>query len=135
MNHKLTNVRWAEVGNEPNGTATGVTLEAINILYRALNAQLVARGLRDDIQLMAAASSRRSNTGTRSHYEWLKWIGANMNDVVDAYAEHVYWWYDKPGRLETGCATSTTSRAKVLPEARKPMYMIEYGIRWLHHVP
>jgi hypothetical protein len=44
--HGFTNVRWVEVGNEPNDPNGSVTLDQYNALYRALNAQLVARGLR-----------------------------------------------------------------------------------------
>jgi hypothetical protein len=135
-NHGLTSVRWAEVGNEPNGADGGVTLDEYNVLYRTLHAQLVTRGLRDQIHLMGGGLVERSNRGTRSHYEWLKWIGANMNDVVDAYAEHVYWWYDKPGRLDYRLRDVFNLATKVLPpEQQKPMYLMEFGIRGLNTCP
>jgi len=93
----LTNVRWAEVGNEPN-SGGGITLAQYNVLYRALNAQLVARGLRDQIHLMGGGLVESGAAG--NHRTWLKYIAENMGDIVDAYAEHIYWWYDVPGRLE-----------------------------------
>ena len=40
----LTNVRWAAIGNEPNTTTLPLT--TYEALYRALDAQLVARGHR-----------------------------------------------------------------------------------------
>ena len=46
-----TNVRWVTVANEPN-TAAALTLPEYEALYRALDAELVARGLRDHIKLM-----------------------------------------------------------------------------------
>jgi hypothetical protein len=53
-----------------------------------------------------------------------------MNDVVDAYAEHVYWWYDKPGRLDYRLRDVFNLATKELPaEQRKPVYMMEFGIR------
>jgi hypothetical protein len=127
-NHGLTNVRWAEVGNEPNDPNGAVTLEQYNTLYRALDAELVARGLRDQIHLMGGGLVE--NPGPKSHYIWLKWIAQNMGDVVDAYAEHVYWWYDKPGRLEFRLRDIRRLVTEELPESqRKPMYLMEFGIR------
>jgi hypothetical protein len=137
--HGLTNVRWAEVGNEPNSpcmrpAAQGgcpdpnqVTLEQYNALYRALHAQLLARGLRVQIQLMGGGLVE--SAGARHHYTWLKWIAQNMSDVVDAYAEHVYWTYDNSGRLEYRLR-DTYNLMKELPAAQqKPGYMMEFGIR------
>jgi hypothetical protein len=129
-NHHLTNVRWAEVGNEVNSAEPGTTLDEYNTLVRALDAQLVKRGLRNHIHLMGGGLIERSVAGRKSHYEWLKWIAANMSDVVDAYAEHVYWWYDKPGRLEYRLRDTYNLASRVLPpDQQKPMYMMEFGTR------
>jgi hypothetical protein len=126
--HGLTNIRWAEVGNEPNSPTGAVTLEQYDALYRALNAQLVARGLRDQIHLMGGGLIESS--GSRNHYIWMKWIAANMGDVVDAYAEHIYWWYDRPGRLEYRLRDTYNLMTKELPkEQQKPTYMMEFGMR------
>jgi hypothetical protein len=128
--HGLTNVRWAEVGNEPNGG--GVTLEQYDALYRALHAELVARGLRQQIQLMGGGLIENHPTGIpeRHHYTWMKWIAEHMSDVVDGYAEHVYWWYDRPGRLEYRLRDTYNLMTKELSAAqRKPDYMMEFGIR------
>jgi len=124
----LTNVGWAEVGNEPNAPGGAVTLEQYNALYRALHAQLVARGLRDQIQLMGGGLVESG--GARSHYDWMKWIAQNMGDIVDGYAEHVYWWYDVSGRLEYRLRDTYNLMRKELPAAQqKPEYMMEFGIR------
>jgi hypothetical protein len=124
----LTNVRWAEVGNEPNDPNGAVTLDQYNALYRALHAQLVARGLREQIHLMGGGLVESS--GAKNHYIWMKWIAQNMGDVVDAYAEHVYWWYDRPGRLEYRLRDTYNLMKNELPAAQqKPEYMMEFGIR------
>jgi hypothetical protein len=124
----LTNVRWAEAGNEPNEPGGAVTLDQYNALYRALNAQLVARGLRGQIQLMGGGLIESG--GARNHYDWMKWIAANMGDIVDGYAEHIYWWYDVPGRLEYRLRDVAHLMKDVLPpEQRKPTYMMEFGVR------
>jgi hypothetical protein len=128
--HGLDNVTWAEVGNEPNGPGGAVTLEQYNALVRALNAQLVARGLREHVHLMGGGLVENAGDPARNHYEWMKWIAANMGDVVDAYAEHVYWIYDDSGRLEYRLRDTAHVMNNVLPpEQRKPTYMMEYGIR------
>src|SRR5206468_2283199 len=129
-NHGLSNVRWAEVGNEPNSPTGTVTLDEYNALYRALNAQLVARGLRGQIQLMGGGLVENAGSATRNHYEWMKWIAANMGDVVDAYAEHVYWTYNDQGRLEYRLRDTYNLMRNVLPpEQQKPLYMMEFGTR------
>jgi len=128
--YRLTNVRWAEVGNEPN--SGGVTLEQYNALYRALHAELAARGLRDQIQLMGGGLVENHPAGIpdRHHYKWMKWIAENMSDVVDGYAEHVYWWYDRPGRLEYRLRDTYNLMHRELSAAqRKPDFMMEFGIR------
>jgi len=127
-NHGLTNVRWAEVGNEPNSGA--VTLDEYDALYRALNAQLVDRGLRGQIHLMGGGLVENAGSTTRNHYAWMQWIAANMGDVVDAYAEHIYWTYNDQGRLEYRLRDTYNLMRKVIPpEQRKPLYMMEFGIR------
>jgi hypothetical protein len=125
---RLTNVRWVEVGNEPNSPTGAVTLQQYNAMNRALHEELIARGLHDRIQLMGGGLIESG--GARHHYAWMKWIGANMNDVFDAYAQHVYWWYDTPGRFEYRLRDVAHLVNEVLPPSqRKPMYMMEYGVR------
>jgi hypothetical protein len=127
-NHGLTNVRWAEVGNEPNSPTGAVTLENYSALVRALDAQLVARGLRQQIRLMGGGLIE--SNGAKNHYEWMKEIAADIGHLFDGYAEHVYWWYDNPGRLEYRLRDTANLMNKELPaEQRKPTYMMEFGIR------
>jgi hypothetical protein len=126
-NHRLTNVRWAEVGNEPN-LGGGVTPEQYNVLYHALNTQLVARGLRDHIHLMGGGLVESGSGG--NHRTWMAYIATNMADLVDAYAEHIYWWYDSPGRLEYRLRDTYNLMTKELPAGQqKPQYMMEFGVR------
>jgi hypothetical protein len=126
----LTNVRWAEVANEPNGPGGAVTLDLYNRVARALNDQLVARGLRNQIHLMGGGLVESS--GDKHHYTWMRWIATNMSDVFDAYAQHIYWWYDEPGRFEyrlRDIAHLMTTDALIPKADQKPSYMMEFGIR------
>ena len=53
-----------------------------------------------------------------------------MGDVLDAYAEHVYWIYNDSGRLEYRLRDTSNLMNEVLPAGqRKPVYMMEFGIR------
>ena len=70
----LTNVRWVTVQNEPNTPGAALTLEQYNALYRALHAQLVARGLREHVKLMGGDLIESS--GARFHTIWWEYIGA-----------------------------------------------------------
>ena len=127
-NHRLTNVRWATVGNEPN--AGQVTLEQIYALNRALHAELVRRGLDGQIKLMGGGLVENAGNPARNHYVWMKAIAENLGDIIEGYAEHVYWNYDDPGRLEYRLRDTYNLMNNVLPEAlRKPTYMMEFGAR------
>jgi hypothetical protein len=127
-NHGLTNVRWAEVGNEPNSGA--VTFAEYDKLVRTLHDELVARGLREQIRLMGPGLVENAGNPARTHYVWMQWIAANMGDVFDAWSQHVYWFYNDTGRLEYRLRDAWHLHNEVLPpEQRKPTYMMEYGIR------
>ena len=130
-NHGLTNVRWAEVGNEPNsGGLANVSLAEYEVLVRTLDEQLRARGLSDHIQLMGPGLIENAGVPTRTHYVWMQWIAANMGDVLDAWGQHVYWFYNDTGRLEYRLRDIWHLLNEVIPpEQRKPTYMMEYGVR------
>ena len=136
-NHGLTNVRWAEVGNEPNsGGINNVQLGEYNEMVRNLHAELVALGLRDQIHLMGGGLVENANVPTRTHYVWMRWIAENMSDVLDAYAEHVYWTYDDSGRLEYRLRDTWHLMNEILsPAQRKPTFMMEFGIRGYNSCP
>ena len=131
VNHGLTNVRWAEVGNEPNsGGATAVSLAEYEALVRALDAEVEAHGLDDHLRLMGPGLVENAGVAARTHYEWMKWLATNMGDVLDAWGEHVYWIYNDAGRLEYRLRDTSYLMNEVLkPEQRKPIYMMEFGIR------
>ena len=97
---------------------------------RALDAELVARGLRDEIRLMGGGLVENAGNPARTHYAWMQWIAANMGDVFDGWAQHVYWAYNDTGRLEYRLRDAWHLQNEVLPpEQRKPTYMMEYGVR------
>jgi len=128
VNHGLTNVRWVEVGNEPNSGS--VSIPQYEALVRAMNTELVNRGLRDQIHIMGPGLVENGGNPARDHYAFLQTIATDLGGILDAYAEHVYWFYYDSGRLEYRLRDSWHLADEVLPpEQRKPLYMMEFGIR------
>ena len=94
-------------------------------LNRALDAQLVARGLREQIRMMGG------DLVSTSQRAWFAYIAANMNDLFDAYSVHVYWdYWNTPFFKETRLKDIRRIVTEELPaSARKPTYVMEFGVR------
>jgi len=120
-----SNVHWVTVGNEPNSTK--VTLDEYEKLCRALDRELRTRGLRGEIGLIGGDLVENGQIG---HRAWFDYMVANMNDVFDAWAEHIYWQWDNPFRMEERLKDVAYLVHQELPEAaRKPTFITEYGVR------
>jgi hypothetical protein len=126
----LTNVRWVTVQNEPNSTR--VTLAQYEALYRALDARLVALGLRGQIKLMGGdlVETGDGNVPNPDQHTWWDYMSQHMNDVLDAYSVHIYWNYWDIPRMEFRLKDVRQIVMEELPaEARKPIYVTEFGVR------
>jgi hypothetical protein len=127
-NRGLTNVRWITIGNEPNGGAMNLT--QYEALTRAISAQLVARGLRSQIGILGGDLVQNTEGTAAGHRAWFSYMIEHMNDVIDAWSEHIYWWYDKPFRMEERLKDVAYLVRQEIPEsARKPTFIMEYGVR------
>ncbi len=132
--HGLTNVHWVTVQNEPN--STGITLAQYNALYRALNAQLVARGLRDQIELMGGDLVEDGGGTVSDQRVWFHYMADHMNDILDAYSVHIYWNYWDIPRMEFRLKDVRQIVTEELPpDARKPTYITEFGVRGIRNFP
>lgn len=121
----FTNVRWVTIQNEPNSTL--VTLAQYEALNRAIHAHLVARGLRDQIGIMAGDLVESGGGG---HRVWMQYIAERMSDIVDAYSEHIYWNYWDIPRMEFRLRDVRKLMLEELPaNARKPVYIMEFAPR------
>jgi hypothetical protein len=126
-NRGYTNVRWVTIQNEPN-RAVNLTKDQYQALHRALHTELVARGLRNQIGIMVGDLVEADVNG--NHRDWMAYITANMLDIVDAYSEHIYWNYWDIPRMEFRLRDVHKLMFEELPpEARRPVYLIEYGVR------
>jgi hypothetical protein len=116
------------VANEPNSTT--LTLPQYEALYRALDAQLVARGLRGQIKLIGGDLVQNTEGTVGGHRAWFDYMTTHMNDIIDAWSEHIYWRYDQPWRMDERLKDVAYLVHEELPEAaRKPTFLMEYGVR------
>jgi len=130
---QFTNVRWVTIQNEPNTTA--VTQTQYNALYRALHAELVNRDLRDQIGLMGGDLVESSSVAGSNHRLWFQYMAQNMNDILDAYSVHIYWNYWDIPRMEYRLKSVRQIVTEELPpEARKPVYVTEFGVRGIQNI-
>jgi hypothetical protein len=121
-------VRWAEVANEPNGN--GITLVQYEAMIRALDARLRTDGVRDRVGLMGGDLVQNTEGTPTGHRAWFDYMVAHMNDVLDAWAEHIYWNWDQPRRMEERLKdVAHLTEQELPPEARKPTFIMEFGVR------
>ena len=115
--------------NEPNSTA--LTLEQYQALYRALHARLVARGLRDQIGLMGGDLSRR-----RQQRVWFQYMAtAHERHPRCLLGAHLLELLGHPA-MEFRLKDVRQIVTEELPaEARKPMFITEFGVRGIRNFP
>ena len=129
----LENVRWVTIQNEPNTAGIALTLAQYEALYRALDAELTARGLRDHVKLMGG--DLIEGAGARHHTIWFEYLAERMSDVLDAYSVHIYWNYWDIPRMEFRLRDVRRIVAALEGEARKPTYITEMGVRGIIDMP
>ena len=129
-----TNIRWASVGNEVNrGAARPNTWEPI---FRALDAELRARGLRDQIHLVGPDLVENDVGG--DHRTWVQYmVDHGVVDLIDAWSEHIYWVYSTElPKMERRLKDVRQLFTTELPvSARRPAYLWEFGVRGIDPNP
>jgi hypothetical protein len=114
--------------NEPNSiTNPAFSMATYELMYRTLDADLRAAGVRDQIRFMGGDLLQNNQR------IWFQYMAAHMNDLLDAYSVHIFWSYWEPsdkleGRLDD---VNTIVTSELPAEARKPVYASEYGVRGL----
>ncbi len=127
-NQGITNLRWVTLLNEPNSiTNAAFSMATYELMYRTLDADLRAAGVRDQIRFMGGDLLQNNQR------IWFQYMAAHMNDLLDAYSVHIFWSYWEPtDKLEARLDDVNTIVTSELPaEARKPVYATEYGVRGL----
>jgi hypothetical protein len=124
-NRGVDNLRWVTIQNEPNSTS--ITPEQNEQMYRLLDRDLVAAGLRDHIRFMGG-DLVQNNQRT-----WFQYMADHMSDILDAYSIHVFWDYWDTPKLQQRL-TEVRAIVDSLPAAgRKPLYVTEYAVRGIRN--
>jgi hypothetical protein len=117
----LTAVKYVTVQNEVNSTA--ITMPDYEAIYRALDADLRAAGLRGRIQIVGGDLLATNQAA------WFAYLADHMSDVLDGYSVHIYWDYTDTAKLVSRL-TEVRAILDGLPiGARKPLYVTEFGVR------
>jgi hypothetical protein len=118
----VSNLRWVSLLNEPNGPSWSppVPLETYEHMYRVLDVDLRADGIRDQVALMGGDLVQTNQKA------WLTYMSTHMADVLDAYSVHIYWDYWDTAKLESRL---NEIRAIDLSTGPRPIYVTEFGVR------
>ena len=126
-NRGITNLHWLTLQNEPNRTK--ITMAAYEAQYRALDPYI--QSIRGQVRYMGGDLVRGPDVGPPDQTAWFQYMATNMSDILEAYSIHVFWDYWDPKKL-VDRLTEVRTIVDALPEnARKPLYVAEYGVRGL----
>jgi hypothetical protein len=114
-------VRYVTIQNEVNSTR--VTQPLYEQLYRELDRDLRTAYLRERIQFVCGDLLQDGQAS------WFDYMATHMTDVCDGYSEHIYWNYFDTGRMVQRLTEVHDIVAALPPEAQKPLYITEYGVR------
>jgi len=124
---RLTNVRWVTVENEPNRTR--ITMAQYEALYRALDRDLTANGVRKQIRFMGGDLVEARSPLGQTQADWLTYLATRMGDLLDAYSIHVFWDYWDTAKLVRRL-TQVRQIVDALPaDGRRPLYVSEFSAR------
>jgi hypothetical protein len=126
---RLTNVRWVTIENEPNSSR--ITLAGYEALYRALDRDLAAAGLRQQIRFMGGDLVEAPSPLGQRQADWFNYMATHMGDLLDAYSIHVFWDYSDTQKLQDRLTEVRAIVDTLPPSGRKPLYVSEYGVRGL----
>ena len=124
---KLTAIRYVTVQNEVN--TTKIAMETYNGLYRALDAELKQRSLRDQIQIVSGDLVQDDQR------KWFANLGENLAGVSDGYSIHIYWdYWDTPKLVRR--ISEVPKIVDALPrEQQRPLFVTEFGVRGRREKP
>ncbi|HYZ77255.1 MAG TPA: hypothetical protein VE596_07755 [Gaiellaceae bacterium] len=134
-NRGITRLRWATVENEPNSTR--ITMDQYEALYRALDRDLAAAGLRKQIRFMGGGLVEAKSPLGQTQADWFNFLATRMSDLLDAFSIHVYWDYWDTGKIVRRLTTVRQIVDALPADGRRPLYVGEFsarGIRALNGV-
>ena len=126
-NRGVTNLRWATVENEPN--TTDIQMSSYRRLYVSLDHQLKRLGLRGQIGLMGGDLVSGTSPLGQTRADWFRFMGTQMQRLLDAYSIHVYWDYRHPEILAKRLFQAKRQVDSLPESGRRTLYVTEYGAR------
>jgi hypothetical protein len=128
-NRGITRLRWVTVENEPNSSR--ITMQQYDALYRALDRDLAAAGVRKQIRFMGGDLVQAKSPLGETQAQWFTFLATNMADLLDAWSIHVYWDYWDTEKLVRRL-TQVRQIVDALPaDQRRPLYVTEFSARGL----
>jgi hypothetical protein len=119
---------WVTLFNEPNSTR--LTLAQYEQVYRLLDVELRARGVRDRVRFMGGDLLGTKSPLGQSQVDWFEYLAEHMGDLLDAWSVHVYWDFWDAGKIDRRLAEEVRSIFAAIPAPeRRPLYVTEFGAR------
>jgi len=118
---------WVTLFNEPNSTK--ITLAQYEDVYRRLDQELRARGVRERVQFMGGDLVGTPSPSGQTQSDWLSYLAYHMGDLLDAWSVHVYWNFWDSGKIERRLAEVRSIYAGLPDQLRRPVYVTEFGVR------
>jgi hypothetical protein len=114
-------VRYVTLQNEPNSTK--MTLARYNELYLAFDEAMRKNGLRDQIEIVGG------DLLSDNQQKWFDNLTHILYPILDGYSVHMYSDYWDHKHIRDRHAGVTPIVQSFSPEARRPMYLMEFGLR------
>lgn len=119
---------WVTLFNEPNSTR--ITLAQYEQVYRLLDAELRARGVRDHVHFMGGDLLGTTSPLGQSQADWFRYMADHMGDLLDAWSVHVYWDFWDAVKIDRRLQAEVRTIFSVIPEQkRRPLFVTEFGVR------
>jgi hypothetical protein len=83
------------------------------------------------VRYMGGDLVRGPDGGVPNQAAWFQYMAARMSDILDAYSIHVFWDYWDTQKLVDRLKEVRAIVNSLPPQARKPIYVTEYGVRGL----
>lgn len=121
---------WVTLFNEPNSTR--LTLPQYEQVYRLLDAELRARGVRERVHFMGGDLLGTKSPLGQSQVDWFEYLAKHMGDLLDGWSVHIYWDFWDVAKIDRRLATEVRSIFAAIPAPeRRPLYVTEFGVRGL----
>lgn len=119
---------WVTMFNEPNSTR--ITLAQYEDVYRHLDAELRALGIRDRVRFMGGDLLGSTSPLGQTQAEWFRFLASDMGDLLEAWSVHIYWDFWDTAKIDRRLVDDVLKTTATIPlSERRPLYVTEFGVR------